>query len=763
MSSTNGSPSFYIDGYIRDLMSIKASTKSSIKAQSLLTSSPFGGLNQSEVKPNKDVFKCPDDSKNWTRINIVKESKKKIEKKDQTIFTFRRRKPALFQYKYYKDQEPLKITEQEIVQVVRVIINPATPQDRSIATKIFIKIILDIYCKDGLVVQSSEKLISSYFHQFISSTNRDTRAHTFNILFNLSIHINLYSELKLEDGGNIQTTNSSGGLSMIRDLQESVFRILVEMVQHLIDFKERDERTWQEALNCILFFITEEGYVIKEKLFQLNSQMIASFLLYIQDLNDNVKRILVRMLTNFLYKDPICNQINYQNNYLNLNEEEVNNVGGINFILQLYTTVRSSESKNNLFVIIFDYVLLTALKTQTIEQSQIINESPLLLELFRKSDASHYFTQIFKCIPEHGFISKFFLYTSEEAKHDSSYSYEDLIIKFTMKLEEFATRYQSIDSNYEKLILDCQEVPERLNQLINDTLNNEDDEVSLFYAENWLFLLLKKSLIDKESNPQFNFSINTYIQLASNLSSRLRRMYISLTERLLLLSKFRLSTSETKTIEIFDMFNDRFTKLISQGEKSENNLMYIVDILFDMIYKRAGTGLLRSKESVPDTNYSLFLSNQFVVSISLLKLFNINIIQYLFNNLQHSENTKEQRLFLLHILIQRCNDEEDLKKVGGISFFKNLLSDLSTQIAYHASYFLLTQLEAESPEEYRSILTRLLSKARENNDENLISNPFFQVQGIIEMTHKALNNSNNSIQNHHHSHSHSNQQSQQHT
>ncbi|EGC28365.1 hypothetical protein DICPUDRAFT_160265, partial [Dictyostelium purpureum] len=258
MSSTNGSPSFYIDGYIRDLMSIKASTKSSIKAQSLLTSSPFGGLNQSEVKPNKDVFKCPDDSKNWTRINIVKEN-----------------------------QEPLKITEQEIVQVVRVIINPATPQDRSIATKIFIKIILDIYCKDGLVVQSSEKLISSYFHQFISSTNRDTRAHTFNILFNLSIHINLYSELKLEDGGNIQTTNSSGGLSMIRDLQESVFRILVEMVQHLIDFKERDERTWQEALNCILFFITEEGYVIKEKLFQLNSQMIASFLLYIQDLNDN--------------------------------------------------------------------------------------------------------------------------------------------------------------------------------------------------------------------------------------------------------------------------------------------------------------------------------------------------------------------------------------------------------------------------------------------------------------------------------------------
>ncbi|KAF2073610.1 hypothetical protein CYY_005067 [Polysphondylium violaceum] len=721
---------YYNDGFIRDLISIKAVSQPSIpKIKSLLINSPYGGI-QAEVK-GKEAFRCPDDSSNWSSINVVRVTKKKIENKDLAILTFKKKKPTLFQYKYYKDQEALKITDAEINQVIRVIMNPATQQDRSIATKIFIKILLDIYCKNSFVDQATEKLITDYFVQMISNGNRECKIHTFNILFNLSIHINLYSEQRLEDGA-----SSIISSSMINELQDSIFTILLALINHCIITREREEKVWSESLNCLMFFITEQGNIIKDRLYQLNPQIITVFLLNIQDLSDYTKRVLVRMLVNFLYKDQILNQ---QNN-LFLNQDELNQIGGIDIILKLYTTIRSNEAKNNLFVIIFDYVLQTALKIQNIVDTQLTRESPLLLELFRRADAPQYFTQIFKCIPEKDFVSDFFLFFSNEhSKDEASFSYEDLIIKFSMRINEFAQRYQKVDQNFENYILDCQDNPEQCVELLNDWIKQNDD-LYLFNAENWLFSLLKKVYVEKEglNNPLYSFSSNIFVQLPTNSSPKVRKMYISLTERLILLLKYKLKYGESKPNDLFEMFNESFHRLLLVfGEKSENNILHVVDILFDLISGRSNSSSLRSKESKLDTNFSLFLSNQLVVSISSLKSININIIHYLFSNITESNNTREQRLFLLHLLIQRSHDSDDLLKIGGIVFFKNLLSDLNTQIAYHSSYFLLTQLEAESPEQYRTILTRLLTKARENNDENLISNPFFQVQGIIEMTHKS--------------------------
>ncbi|EGG20013.1 hypothetical protein DFA_07129 [Cavenderia fasciculata] len=748
-SSSNGfstSPTllrraFNEDGYICDLMSMKtnnininqssassssSSSKQSPKIQSLLTHSPFGGMKSSELK-GKELFKCPDDSVNSQSINIVQQAKKKAEQKDLTLqFTLRRRKaPALFQYKYYSEQEPLKIKDTEKQQVLKVILNPATPQDRSIATKIFIKIISDIYCKNGV---DGEKIIFGYLKQILESPNRDTRIHLFNIIFNLSVHVNIYSELRLEDG----TQGTIG------ELQDSVFSLLRDCLNQMTQVGEKDNDVWAEALNCVLVFIVEQGNVIRHRLLQLNSQIIGCFLKFIQDSSDQTKRMLVRMLCNFLYKESNTNSSSTSNMFLN--EEELNKIGGIDFILNLYTSIRSNEAKNNLFVVIFDYVLQTALKSQTIVDTQLTQESPLLLELFKRADAPHYFVQIFKCIPEKDFVSDFFLFTSNDsAKHDASYSYEDLIIKFTMKIREHAIRHQMVDQQCEKyLVLEQQDSIEKTTSLLYDWITNDADEYLRFNAENWLFNLLKRVLIDKDNNANINFSVNLFVQLASHPNPKVRKVYISLTERLILMSKYKLKTGETKSQEVFDMLNECILRITASGEKDENNLLTINDIIFDMIYSRNGTKQLYIRESwAPDTNFSLFLKNQFIISAPLLKSINISILQYLFNNISPIERFSEQRLVLVHLLILRCHDPEDLARVGGIGFFKSLLNDSCTQIAYHSSYFLLTQLESESPEQYRSILTRLLSKARENNDENLISNPFFQVQGIIEMTHKA--------------------------
>ena len=61
----------------------------------------------------------------------------------------------------------------------------------------------------------------------------------------------------------------------------------------------------------------------------------------------------------------------------------------------------------------------------------------------------------------------------------------------------------------------------------------------------------------------------------------------------------------------------------------------------------------------------------------------------------------------------------------------NLESD---QVFSIAGSHILEQFESESPEQYRAILAKLLIKAQEEDDENLVSNPYLQIKAIINMS-----------------------------
>lgn len=52
------------------------------------------------------------------------------------------------------------------------------------------------------------------------------------------------------------------------------------------------------------------------------------------------------------------------------------------------------------------------------------------------------------------------------------------------------------------------------------------------------------------------------------------------------------------------------------------------------------------------------------------------------------------------------------------------------------AHFLMERFGAERPEDYRIILSQLLNKAVESNNEQLVSNPFFQFRAILELSSK---------------------------
>jgi len=59
------------------------------------------------------------------------------------------------------------------------------------------------------------------------------------------------------------------------------------------------------------------------------------------------------------------------------------------------------------------------------------------------------------------------------------------------------------------------------------------------------------------------------------------------------------------------------------------------------------------------------------------------------------------------------------------------------QIAYVAGKYIIEQLEEEDPEQYRAILSKLLIKAQEEDDENIVSNHYLQIKAILAMSEEG--------------------------
>lgn len=67
--------------------------------------------------------------------------------------------------------------------------------------------------------------------EMLQSKEVDTRVHAFDLLFNLSIHINLFEEIKLEeDKSNSNDSSASSAYKPMELLQINLFSLLSDML-----------------------------------------------------------------------------------------------------------------------------------------------------------------------------------------------------------------------------------------------------------------------------------------------------------------------------------------------------------------------------------------------------------------------------------------------------------------------------------------------------------------------------------------------------
>ncbi|XP_057753678.1 uncharacterized protein LOC130973250 [Arachis stenosperma] len=96
--------------------------------------------------------------------------------------------------------------------------------------------------------------------------------------------------------------------------------------------------------------------------------------------------------------------------------------------------------------------------------------------------------------------------------------------------------------------------------------------------------------------------------------------------------------------------------------------------------------------------------------------------------------TSDIRATLLLLLIGKCTaDPVAFEEVGLEQFFRELLDDTDSRVAYYSSAFLLKRMMTEKPEKYQHMLQNLVVKAQQSNNEKLLENPYLQMRGILQL------------------------------
>ncbi|CAK9176486.1 unnamed protein product [Ilex paraguariensis] len=99
--------------------------------------------------------------------------------------------------------------------------------------------------------------------------------------------------------------------------------------------------------------------------------------------------------------------------------------------------------------------------------------------------------------------------------------------------------------------------------------------------------------------------------------------------------------------------------------------------------------------------------------------------------------TSDIRATLLLLLIGKCTaDPAAFQEVGGEEFFRELLDDTDSRVAYHSSTFLLKRMMTEESESYQRMLHSLVSRAQQSNNEKLLENPYLQIRGLIQLANE---------------------------
>eukprot|EP00697_Spironema_sp_BW2_P004947 gnl/Spiro4/16687_TR8974_c0_g1_i1.p1 gnl/Spiro4/16687_TR8974_c0_g1~~gnl/Spiro4/16687_TR8974_c0_g1_i1.p1 ORF type:complete len:922 (-),score=164.29 gnl/Spiro4/16687_TR8974_c0_g1_i1:196-2910(-) len=662
-----------------------------------------------------------------------------------------RKGPHLFNYKFYSEQDTLKLRafELELVfdTIVRSCVNTTPPpagvsfadgfasdpagndasSARIAASQIAIKLFMDIIVHGSALERAQ---IICPFLEMLQADHADVRAHAFNLLFNLGCHVHLLTESELqhiwqEEG--VHDPQLESGTNAIENIIEELFLHCAEMALALVQRHESDAAVWSVCINAIMFFVAVDGSLLMERVLKLDPRVVAA--LATQNQCVVAERYFIRMVAARVYGPD---------NSLDL--EILSRLGGISFIIKMYLRVRSLEAKRNLFVVLFDYTV--SMLRQRKQHRHITPADPqivVIFELMKRFRAAELFPAIFKFLPDKLVETLVRFMFFEKMKRDPKYSDicghldKTLIVAFLYEMEKLASQHNKLVAEFETR---CGEqlrgdLSEEHFSILQSLLNS-NDESDRHQGQLWLFALYKNAQSD--SLTALRDKVDGMIDsLVLSPNPQTRRVYLDFTDCLILMYKNKLqSCDDPRLTTLFRPLNRNLSRMVVAREKNVSNIMCIFDMVLSFVGIRASSLPTDPYEDTPrDTDYALFLHGELIIPLYLLKFVNLSVFYHLFVHLPE-KTFADARAMLLLLIIEKCRNATLFDSIGGVKFFRGLVSDRDAKVAYYASRFLLQQVMEERPDQYKSILTELAATGEAT--EELLENPYLQINAISRVS-----------------------------
>ncbi|KAI9083405.1 hypothetical protein K1719_034619 [Acacia pycnantha] len=314
---------------------------------------------------------------------------------DSPMSTFRPRARPLFQYRHYSEQQPLRLNPAEVHEVIAAVCSESSSPHTNVMTvarrlsstsgnpsmdvavSVLIKLVIDMYVLDS---RTAAPLTLSMLEEMLSSSKTACRIRAFDLILNLGVHAHLLEPVMADDASAIEEEYSQEPYfddsqllaqgsrkgnscninisSAIGNFESWILNILYNILLLLVQTEEEEESVWASALSCLLYFVCDRGRIWRNRLQGLDIRVIKA-LIEISWKNSWAELVhckLISLLTNMFYQvpDEATDAIPSTPKFL---VDQLDLVGGVQFILTWYSLANSSEERRNLYSVLFDYVL----------------------------------------------------------------------------------------------------------------------------------------------------------------------------------------------------------------------------------------------------------------------------------------------------------------------------------------------------------------------------------------------------------------------
>eukprot|EP00741_Cyanophora_paradoxa_P021778 tig00000241_g21021.t1 len=648
--------------------------------------------------------------------------------------TVRRKGSRLFQYVFYRHQKPLKIDEREVRRVVEAVLEPppGEPHARVTASKILIKIMMDMYkgaAEAGATLPAAGEgaFLLSLFLDMLASREPDTRAHAFTLLFNLSVHALMWDEPPEEEAPGGAPGGGGSGAGAPNAIDEALHGYLCEMLLAVLHADEREERVWSAALTLEAVDVRVLA-ALAARAPALCAPRGAWTGLAGADL---IHARLLEALANRLYRRGPG-----ENEWV-LDEGALEAAGGVALLGEQLAAARSASARHNLFALLCDALFLAAGRGRG--RPFPPEEGPVLAELLWRvgaptpspsSSASP--PRLPRRRPPAHLRDGRSPPRSDLAALAGRVSREAAagVLRGALRAAQALHRVPDELREAPPGLAPAQ-LRQRRTALVA-TLAASPAAADRRHVTAWLVELLRPLYEGPAGGARPVDESEAEALLSSLAASRApeaRRVYVAVAERLALGLFYA-----GRTAAVGPLLGGLLGKLVTRGERDEARaaLLAAMDALATFLVRAERAPLVGAfAVGGCDTAYGALLEGQAGVCGALLAEVDARFLLHLATSLS-PRSSADARAAALALLLRKCRAQpEALASLGGAPRIAALLdTERDPRGLLMLSEFVLEAMRDEPASEAQLALA--LRAAREAGDPELLSNPYLQARALLQ-------------------------------